>query len=228
MASWITIGIVCLLSGVIILDKYSVAEFGISQPLVAASIIGFAFGSFYQGVLIGVLIQPLWLAGLPIGRRIPLDAQAAGISGAVCFFTIRLLGSAPIQTAALISIIIAALAGLWGGLLDRINRNLNRILASRLEKARNRLQVFGLHAAALEAGFIRGVLLALIAAGLGYLISVLSVLGSIPVVPISSLLVATLSIGLGGAWVMFGAKKQAIPVLAGFASWVIIWVLVRF
>jgi len=59
------IAVLCVLSGLLMLDKYSVGEFGVSQPLVE----------------------------LPIGRKVPLDAQAAGISGAVAFFTMRILAN---------------------------------------------------------------------------------------------------------------------------------------
>lgn len=53
MSPQLIIAVLCILSGLLMLNKYSVGEFGISQPLVE----------------------------LPIGRKVPLDAQVAGISG---------------------------------------------------------------------------------------------------------------------------------------------------
>jgi PTS system mannose-specific IIC component len=216
----------CILSGLLILDKYSFGEFGVSQPLVSASLLGFAAGDFFSGVLLGVLLQPVWLVELPIGRKVPLDAQAAGISGAVAFFTMRILGNPSFECAALASIVVATAASLWGGFLDTYLRRLNGILAKRLERVNHRRQLLYLHIAALDAAFMRGVFLALVAAVTGILI--LPLLDMIPRIPLDWLLAATLSIGLTGALVLFGLKKRLIPFFVGFAAWVVVWALVRF
>lgn len=226
MSAQLTIVVMCILSGLLILDKYSFGEFGVSQPLVSASVLGFAAGDFISGVLLGVLLQPVWLVELPIGRKVPLDAQAAGISGAVAFFTMRILGNPSFERAALLSIVVATAASLWGGFLDTYLRGLNGILAKRLERVNHRRQVLYIHIAALDAAFMRGVFLAIVAAVIGILI--LPLLDMIPRIPLDWLLAATLSIGLTGALVLFGLKKRLIPFFVGFAAWVVVWALVRF
>lgn len=208
------------------LDKYSVGEFGVSQPLVAASLLGFAAGEFVSGALLGVLLQSVWLLQLPIGRKVPLDAQAAGISGAVAFFTMKILANPAFETAALAAIVVAAAAGIWGGWLDRYVRRLNGVLAKRLERVSHRRQLLFLHVAALEIAFMRGALLALLAAGAGLIL--LPLLRFLPSVPLERLLAATLSIGLASGLVLFGIRKRLAPLLVGFTTWVVVWALVRF
>jgi PTS system mannose-specific IIC component len=226
VSAQLTIVVMCILSGLLMLDKYSFGEFGVSQPLISASLLGFAAGDFISGALLGVLLQPVWLVELPIGRKVRLDAQAAGISGAVAFFTMRILGNPSFESAAVASIVVATAASIWGGFLDTCLRRLNGILAKRLEQVKHRRQLLYLHIAALDAAFVRGVFLALVAAVIGILIRPL--LDMIPNVPLDWLLAATLSIGLTGALVLFGLKKRLIPFFAGFAAWVIVWALVRF
>ncbi len=221
----LTIAIMCLLSGLLMLDKYSIGEFGVSQPLVAAPVLGYAAGDFTSGVLLGLLLQPVWLIQLPIGRKIPLDVQAAGISGTVAFFSMRMLGNARFEFAALAAIAVAAAASLYGGWLDGYGRKLNGIFARRLERVTRRRELLFLHVAALDVAFLRGVILAVVAAGAGA--AILPLLKWIPLVPLDRLLAATFSIGLAGALVIFGIKKQLIPFFAGFAAWVIVWALVR-
>jgi len=220
------IAVMCVLAGLLMLDKYSLGEFGVSQPLVVAPILGFAAGDFHAGVLLGVLLQPVWLVELPVGRRMGLDAQAAGISGAVAFFVMR--GRVGFEQAMLAAVLVAAGASLWGGWLDRLQRHLNGALARRAERARTRRGLFFIHAAALELAFLRGVVLAVLAAGVGFVLLPVLRLDIMPGIPVNRLLAATMSIGLAGALVLFGVKKRIIPVLAGFASWVVVWVLVRF
>lgn len=218
--------VVCIISGVLMLDKYSLGEFGISQPLVSASVLGFAAGDFTSGVLLGVLLQPLWLVELPIGRKVPLDAQAAGISGAAVFFSMRLLASPPLESALLVSILVAAAASWWGGWLDVWSRKINEKLAMRMERATQKRHLLFIHVAALEVSFLRGMALAAFAVLIGA--AVLPLLSLVPLIPVQRLLAATLSIGLAGGLVLFGLKKRLIPAVVGFAAWVVVWVLVRF
>lgn len=223
-----TIVVLCLISGVLLVDKYSFGEFGISQPLVSASILGFACGDFAAGVLLGVLLQPIWLIELPIGRKVPLDAQAAGISGAVTFFTLRIAASVSVETGAFVSLLVAALASLWGGWFDFLGRRINGVLAGRIERVRSLRELLVIHIAALDIAFLRGVMVAAVSIGIAYLILPIVMLDLLPHIPLTRLLAATLSIGLAGGLVLFGSKKRWIPVAAGFASWVVVWLLVRF
>jgi len=222
----LTIAVICTISGLLMLDKYSIGEFGISQPLVASALIGFAAGDFHSGVILGLLLQPVWLIELPIGRRIPLDAQAAGISGAVTFFSLRVLSNTGFEVAAIAAILVAAGASLWGGLLDHLARRINGVLARKMETVRYRRHLVFIHVAALEVAFIRGVVLALAAFGLSLV--AIPVIRYIPFVPLDRLLAATVSIGLAGGLFLLGFKKQVIPWLVGFAAWIVVWVLVRF
>lgn len=220
--------VLCAISGVLMVDKYSFGEFGVSQPLVAATILGFAAGDFRTGALLGVILQPIWLLELPIGRRIPLDAQTAGICGAVTFFTLRMTTPVTLEVGAFFSLIVAGLASFWGGWLDMLERRINGVLAGRIERVRNFTELLFIHIAALDIAFIKGVTVAAVSASIALLSVPLFKLDLIPQIPITRLLAATLSVGLAGGLVLIGSKKQWIPVVAGFASWIVVWLLVRF
>ncbi|NLI98972.1 hypothetical protein GX441_09995 [bacterium] len=218
--------IMCLISGIILLDKYSVGEFGISQPLLSASILGFAAGDFSKGVLLGLLLQPLWIVELPIGRKVPLDGQASGIAGAVVFFTLILIGKVPFEKAAFAAIVLASIMSILGGWLDLVQRKINGYISLRIERATSLWEVAFVHAAALDVAFLRGVIIAVAS----FVVSLLSVplIAYIPFIPFERLLVSTFSIGLAGALTLIGLKKAAIPALAGFASWAVVWFCIKF
>lgn len=220
--------VMCLLSGLLMLDKYSLGEFGISQPLVSASIIGFSAGSFLPGVILGVLLQPVWLIELPIGRKVPLDAQGAGISGAVAFFTLKLIADPRFEVCAFIALIVAGAASIWGGWLDKLARQMNGKLVKKLEHIRNRRKLMFVHFAALNITFVRGVLMAALAVAVAIAVLPLIEAGLVPVIARERLLIATLSIGLASGLMLFGIKQRIIPFLVGFAAWIILWVFIRF
>lgn len=218
--------IMCLLAGVLLLDKYSIGEFGISQPLISASILGFTAGDFSSGVLLGVLLQPMWLVELPIGRKVPLDAQAAGISGTIAFFTLRMIGGFSIEVSALLAIVIAAGISVLGGWFDLLQRKINGYIALRLERVKNLKEIVFIHAATLDIAFLRGVLLGLLT--VVFSLIVIPIGSIIPGISLPRLLAATFSIGLAGGVYLLGIKKQLIPTVVGFTSWICIWLYLRF
>lgn len=220
--------VLCLLSGILIIDKYSFGEFGVSQPLISSSVLGFAAGDFAAGALLGVLLQPIWLIELPIGKKIPLDAQAAGISGAVAFFAVKMFGGVSVEIAAFTALIIAALSSIWGGWLDKLERVINGYLARRMEQATRLRHVVFIHGASINIAFLRGVVMAGIAIGVSLVFIPVFRLNIIPVISLNRLLAATLSVGLGGGLVLLARKKHLIPVAVGILAWVVVWVLVRF
>ncbi len=214
-----------LLSGVLILDKYSFGEFGISQPLIVSSLLGLAVGDFISGALMGLIMQPIWLVEIPVGRKVPLDVQGGGISGAVAFFSLRLFG-AGIEQAVLLSLIIAVLASVWGGWLDRFERYINGKIAMRLKTIRTRLHLILVHVVALDVAFLRGIVMAVVAAILAKFAFL--TIPFIPQIHISKIIAATFTVGLAGAIVMLGLKKRLLPMAIGFVSWIGVWVLLKF
>jgi mannose/fructose/N-acetylgalactosamine-specific phosphotransferase system component IIC len=70
---------ISLLAGLIGLDRLAFGQFMISQPIVAAPIVGLVMGDLNTGLLIGAVLELFWLRGLPVGGHVPKDATLAAI-----------------------------------------------------------------------------------------------------------------------------------------------------
>ncbi|MEO0225909.1 MAG: PTS sugar transporter subunit IIC, partial [candidate division WOR-3 bacterium] len=81
--------ILSLIGGLIMLDKYAIGEFGVSQPIIACPLIGLFFGAPEAGLTLGVLLQLIFFSNLPIGRSIPPDAQAGAVLSIASFILLR-------------------------------------------------------------------------------------------------------------------------------------------
>ncbi len=68
-------------AGLIALDFTALGPFMISQPLVAGPLFGWLMGNVVAGVLIGGIMQLMWMDVSPIGVSIPYDATAATLLG---------------------------------------------------------------------------------------------------------------------------------------------------
>jgi len=147
--------ILSLIGAVIILDKYAIGEFGFSQPVIAGTIIGALFGNATQGIFLGGIFQLLFLGGLPIGRDIPPDGQAAGI---VCCGSYFLLNkSNPTDKALLLACVFGLLASIIGGALEIATRKFNEKLYHQF--LRNEDCLSRCHLAGILTAFARGFIL---------------------------------------------------------------------
>lgn len=70
---------VALVAGVLGVDRLAFGQFMISQPILAAPIIGGLLGDFHTGFLVGVVLELFWLRGLPVGGHVPRDATLSAI-----------------------------------------------------------------------------------------------------------------------------------------------------
>jgi len=70
---------IALAGGLIGLDRLAFGQFMISQPIVAAPLIGWMLDDVHTGVLIGVVLELFWFRGLPVGGYVPKDATLSAI-----------------------------------------------------------------------------------------------------------------------------------------------------
>lgn len=70
---------IALAGGVIGLDRLAFGQFMISQPIVAAPLIGWLLGDPHAGLQIGVVLELFWFRGLPVGGHVPKDATLSAI-----------------------------------------------------------------------------------------------------------------------------------------------------
>ena len=144
-----------LLGALLILDKYAFGEFGISQPIIAGTILGAIFGELKTGIMLGAVIQLIFLGGLPIGRDIPPDAQTAGIVGVGTYLFLKISNS--LEQSLFLALTLALTAALLGGAMEVYTRRLNEKLYHQFLKKKTHLYLF--HYLGLGTAYIRGFVL---------------------------------------------------------------------
>jgi len=142
---------VSILGSFILLDKFAFGEFGISQPIMAGTILGIVFGDIPSGILVGAGLQLIFLGGLPIGRDIPPDGQAAGIIGCASFFIIR--ATHTMGQALSLALILALIASIFGGALEIVARRFNENLSRAFKHRDTHIALY--HLGGLGTAFIR-------------------------------------------------------------------------
>lgn len=78
-----------VLGGLIGLDRTALGQFMLSQPVVAGPIIGCALGNPLAGLIIGGILELIWVLDMPIGTFVPADATVASVAATA----IAILGS---------------------------------------------------------------------------------------------------------------------------------------
>lgn len=142
-----------LLGGWMAVDGTSVGQFMVSRPLVAATLAGWVMGDAVAGLAVGLLLELLHLAVLPVGAaRFPESGPAAVVAGSLH------AAAAAIPGALLMSVGFALVWEWVGGATLRAVRQINvMVVAGPDEEGRaNRLQLR--HVAAIGIDFLRGVL----------------------------------------------------------------------
>lgn len=146
---------ISVLGAIILLDKYTIGEFGISQPIIAGMIIGAVCGDVRTGIFIGALFQMVFLANLPIGRDVPPDAQAAGIAGCGSYFILKQMSNA--EPNFIIIFFIGILASILGSVLDIGVRRINEQLYYRFLRSKSSLSFY--HLSGIFTSFLRGMII---------------------------------------------------------------------
>lgn len=197
-----------LLGAFILLDKYALGEFGFSQPVIAGTIIGALFGDVWFGIFLGAMIQLVFLGGLPIGRDIPPDGQAAGIITVTSYFLLRNYNT--LGHSLFVASILGLTGGIGGGVLDIYARRVNEMLYRRFVQHEECLYLC--HAAGLLTAFGRGVLLFLPI----FIISGLLVVPDVvPQITKDTLTIIGMSLGLANGFYLFVKVKTAVYLFIG-------------
>lgn len=65
--------------GLVGLDRTAIGQIMISQPIVAAPLVGLALGDVKTGLILGALLELVWISDLPVGKFVPPDSTAAAV-----------------------------------------------------------------------------------------------------------------------------------------------------
>jgi len=153
-----------LLGATLALDYAMVGPFMVSQPLVLGGLFGWVLGDVTHGLLVGALIQLIWISVLPVGAYVPSDyTVTAGVSVALTEMLVR--QGHDFEPSMGCARGVAIPAGMISGKLDIGVRHLNSRLAQYSELVADRFGsagIAGLNLAGLVPAFLRNLLLYLV------------------------------------------------------------------
>ncbi len=142
--------LVSLLCG---LDRTALLQVMISRPLVAAPLVAWLLGEPLVGLQVGVMVELLWLARLPVGAAIPPDDTQVSIAGTVLAISLGKALHADSLELLLLCLLVAIPLGKVGQFFDHAARQYNVRLLNRAETALANGNLF-----AVEFQHLRGIL----------------------------------------------------------------------
>ncbi len=124
---------VALVGGIIGLDRTAAGQFMISQPVVAGPIAGWLLGDAAAGLVIGAVLELIWVLDMPVGTFVPADATICAVSATA----IAVLGSSGAARPDIIGFSILLTTAMVPVTMkfDRVVRTLNSRFADRVASA---------------------------------------------------------------------------------------------
>jgi mannose/fructose/N-acetylgalactosamine-specific phosphotransferase system component IIC len=211
-----------VLGGLLALDGTSVAQLMVSRPFVAAALGGALVGRPAAGMAIGVVLEALHLAVLPVGAsRYPEGGPAAVAAGAVYAAAQAPPASA---SATLLVAVLCALALEWvGGRTVVALRQVNVRFAGAPAEGLTPGGVARRHGTPIALDFARGALLALLGVlGLGALLATADVSG-FPGPAAGTVVRLAAVAGIASALRLFGRANYPLFLAGGAAGALVAW-----
>jgi mannose/fructose/N-acetylgalactosamine-specific phosphotransferase system component IIC len=124
--------IAVLLGGVAALDATPVAQTMLSQPLVMATLLGFAWGDLKTALEVGVVLQVIAVSTQPVGARTPEDYASGGVVGTALALSLvarqpfLVMREASVMTGVLVGMVVAIAGASLTRWLRRANEGLGR------------------------------------------------------------------------------------------------------
>ncbi|MCW8859420.1 MAG: PTS sugar transporter subunit IIC [Deltaproteobacteria bacterium] len=117
------------------LDRVAILQFMLSRPIVAAPLVALVLGEPVVGLQVGLLVELLWLARLPVGAAVPPDdTQVAIASSVMVIVSGRFLNAGGIELI-LICLLVALPLGKVGQYFEHYARQYNVRLSKQVELA---------------------------------------------------------------------------------------------
>jgi mannose/fructose/N-acetylgalactosamine-specific phosphotransferase system component IIC len=212
---------IALLGGVLALDGTSVGQMMVSRPFVAAALGGLAIGRPAAGMAVGVVLEALHLAVLPVGAsRYPEGGPAAAVAGALY----AAQAPAPWAGATLLAAVLFALAMEWiGGRTVIALRQFNVRFAGAPAEGLTPGGLARRHGIPIAADFLRGAALALAGA-----LGLQALLGAVDLSGFHSLAAGTVvrlatAAGIASALRLFGRAHYPLFVAGALAGALVAW-----
>jgi mannose/fructose/N-acetylgalactosamine-specific phosphotransferase system component IIC len=213
---------IALLGALLGLDVVSFPQAMISRPIVAATLAGAFIGHPSAGLLIGVVLEMIALDTLPFGAsRYPEWGSAGVVGGAL--FAAQPPGMPGALPASLLAALLTASISGWSMVL------LRRVIASRLERTRDRIEegsrgaLLSLHLSGMSMDLLRGGLVTMIAMLIfSPLVRAIVAIWGSDSAPSRAVVVVIAAMVAGGAlWKVFHSVRYVLWFfLAGLLAWI--------
>jgi mannose/fructose/N-acetylgalactosamine-specific phosphotransferase system component IIC len=210
-----------LLGALLGLDVVSFPQAMVSRPIVAATLAGAFIGNPPAGLTIGVVLEMIALDTLPFGAsRYPEWGSAGVVGGAL--FAAQPPGMPGALPACLLATLLTASISGWSMVV------LRRIIASRLERTRDRIEegsrdaLLSLHLSGMTMDLLRAALVTTIAMLIfGPLVAAIVAIWGSESAPSHAVVVVIAAIVAGGAlWKVFHSVRHVLWFfLAGLLVW---------
>lgn len=215
----LTLLLLSLLGGLLALDATSLGQFMLGRPLIAAGLAGMVAGNPEGGIVVGVLLEAIHMAVLPVGAARYPEAGPAVVAAAGAY-----AGSHLGQPVALLASVVFMLAWGWvGGRSVEWLRRWNVRMAVPAEGPVDLATVERLHLRATALDFVRGVGVTLV--GLLILGTLLETLGWIPFREpwTRPALALSAAAALASSLRLFGRRRMPLFVAGAAAGALLLW-----
>lgn len=132
---------ISLLGAVICLDNVAIGQFLISRPICCGSILGLVLGDIRTGLIIGALLEILWITPIPVGAIVLPDIETSCITATAISVEIvkaGLMERSPMAGLAICISLPVAFYGQYGGIIvRRINNKLSESAIKSVDKSYN-------------------------------------------------------------------------------------------
>jgi len=217
---------IALLGALLGLDVVSFPQAMVSRPIVAATLAGAFIGNPPAGLLIGVVLEMIALDTLPFGASRYPEWGSAGVVGGALFAAQPPTMPGALPASLLAALLTASISG-WSMV------ELRRLIASRLERTRDRMEegsrdaLLSLHISGMSMDLLRGGLVTITAMMIfaPLVRAIVAVWGS-DSAPSRAVVVVIAAMVAGGAlWKVFHSVRYVLWfLLAGLVVWMVLLV----
>jgi len=215
---------IALLGALLGLDVVSFPQAMVSRPIVAATLAGAFIGNPPAGLLIGVVLEMIALDTLPFGASRYPEWGSAGVVGGALFAAQPAAMPGALPASLLAALLTASISG-WSMVM------LRRLIASRLERTRDRMEegsrdaLLSLHISGMSMDLLRGGLVTITAMMIfaPLVRAIVAVWGS-DSAPSRAVVVVIAAMVAGGAlWKVFHSVRYVLWfLLAGLVAWAVL------
>lgn len=128
-----SIFLVALLGGIFVSDATAAGQLMISRPIFCAPLIGWVMGDINTGLLVGVLMELIWINVVPLGNAVPPDSTVVAVASAYISSLFPAASGEARYGFIVFSILCFIPMGIIFKKLDIIHREYNAFLSGEIE-----------------------------------------------------------------------------------------------